>query len=139
MQTAVGDFGDPVNSSATYRVCVYDASGSAQPLLEADVQPGGTCGTKPCWKTTSGPGFSYRNKAGAPDGITALKLKAGVTGKAKVQATAKGTNLQTPPLALTLPVTVQLVIVDGVSTGCWQTTFTTATFNDPSRFSATGP
>jgi hypothetical protein len=136
--TALVEFGDPVHSSATYRVCLYDASGSPQPLLEAHVPPGGTCGTKPCWRATT-TSFSYRNNVGDPDGIIKLMLKAGVAGRAKVQAAAKGVNLQTPALPLTLPVTAQLVIDDGVSSQCWQTTFTTATVNDVSRLSAVGP
>jgi hypothetical protein len=140
VETAIAAFGDPVlHASATYRVCLYDASGNAQPLLEAHVPPGGACGNRLCWKATTAPGFVYRNRAGTPDGITTLTLKAGVTGRAKVQATAKGTNLLTPALPLTLPVTAQLVIVDGVSSECWQTTFTTAKVNDPSRLSAAGP
>jgi hypothetical protein len=138
MQTAVWDFGDPVHSSATYRVCLYDASGNPQPLLEADVPPAGTCGQKPCWKAAS-TSFVYRNPAGTPDGIIKLTLKAGVTGRAKIQATAKGEDLQTPALPLTLPVVAQLVIVDGDSSECWQTTFTTAAVNDPSRLTAVGP
>lgn len=137
-QTTLAAFGDPVNSSATYRVCLYDASGNAQPLLEADVPAASWCGAKPCWRATAS-SFSYRNKAGDPDGIIALTLKAGVTGRAKIQATAKGENLQTPALPLTLPVTAQLVIVDGDSSLCWQTTFTTAAVNDPSRLTAAGP
>jgi len=138
--TAVADFADPVHSSATYRVCLYDGSGRAQPLLEADVPPGGTCGSKPCWKATGTSGFAYRNKAGTPDGVITLSLKAGLIGKAKVRAMSKGPNLPAPTiLPLTLPITAQLVIVDGVSTECWQTTFTTVTADDAASLNATGP
>jgi len=137
-ETAIEDLGDPVRSAATYRVCLYDASGNAQPLLETQVLAGGTCGTKPCWRGTT-TSFAYRNKVGDPDGIVKLVLKAGTAGKAKVQAAAKGVNLQTPALPLTLPITAQLVIADGVSSQCWQTTFTTATVNDVSRLKAVGP
>ena len=119
-------------------MCLYDASGNAQPLLEADVPLGGVCGTRPCWRGTT-TSFAYRNAVGDPDGVIKLILKAGVAGRAKVQATAKGANLQTPALPLTLPVTAQLVIADGVSSQCWQTTFTAATVNDVSRLSAVGP
>jgi hypothetical protein len=135
---AIEEFGDPLNSSATYKVCLYDTSGNAQPLLEANVPAGGTCGTRPCWRATTA-SLAYRNNVGDPDGIIKLILKAGVTGRAKIQATAKGANLQTPALPLTLPVTAQLVIADGVSSQCWQTTFTTATVNEVSRLSAVGP
>ena len=137
-QTMLAEFHDPVHSSATYRVCLYDASGNPQPLLDADVPPGGTCGLKPCWKPTAS-GFVYKNTPGLPDGVVSLTLKTGVDGRAKIQATAKGTNLQMPALPLTLPVTAQLVIVDGAVTQCWQTTFTAAILNQPSYFRATGP
>ena len=138
-QTVLAEFRDPPYSSATYRVCLYDASGNPQPLLEADIPPGGTCGQNACWRPTGARGFVYKNKLGFPDGVVNLTLKAGADGRAKVKATAKGTNLQTPGLPLTLPVTAQLVIVDGASTQCWQTTFTAATINRPSLFRATGP
>ena len=51
-------------------------------------------------------------------------LKAGDAGSAKVIVKGKGANLPTPTLTLTLPVTVQLLIDDGMATECWQTTFT---------------
>ena len=137
-ETAIELFGDPRDGSATYQVCLYDASGNAQPLLVADVLPGSTCGTRPCWRASS-TGFTYRNRAGDPDGIIALTLKAGLPGKAKVQAKAKGANLQTPTLPLLLPITAQLVIDDGASRECWQATFSTTVINDTFRVRATGP
>jgi hypothetical protein len=119
-------------------VCLYDASGNAQPLLEADVPRAASAGPgRAGGRTTTS--FAYRNSVGDPDGVIKLMLKAGVAGRAKVQATAKGANLQTPALPLTLPVTAQLVIADGVSSRCWQTTFTATTVNDVSRLSAVGP
>lgn len=137
--TVVTDFKDPVGGSATYRVCVYDSSASTQPLMEMDVPPGGTCGTKPCWAATGTTGFVYKNKAGTTTGLTAMKLRAGVTGKALVQATGKGANLPLPTLGLTLPVTVQLLAKDISSTECWQTTFTAAKTDTAAQFSAKGP
>jgi hypothetical protein len=141
--TAATDFKDPVGGSATYHVCVYDGSARPQPLMDMDVPPGGTCGTKPCWKasgTKSGTtGFSFVNKVGTTTGLTTTKLKAGSTGKAQVQAAGKGANLPLPTLGLTLPVTVQFVAGDTVSTECWQTTFTTEKKNEATQFSAKGP
>ncbi len=81
----------------------------------------------------------YRNTIGNPDGVMKLILKAGAAGRAKIQATAKGAHLQTPALPLTLPVTAQLVIADGASSQCWQTTFTTATVDDMFSLIAVGP
>ena len=137
--TDVNAFKDPVNGSARYSVCLYDASGNNQPLMEMDVPPHGTCHTVPCWKATGTSGFSYRiSKAGTLTGITTVKLGAGAAGAAKVQARGRGANLPTPTLGLTLPVIVQLMIGDG-TTECWQTTYSTATRNDAARFSAKGP
>ncbi len=137
--TAVTDFKDPVGGSATYRVCVYDGSANSQPLMEMDVPPGGTCGTKPCWKASGTTGVSFKNKAGTTTGLTGMKLKAGTAGKAQVQTAGKGVNLPMPTLGLTLPVTVQLLIKDVSSTECWQTTFTVQKRNDSAQFSAKGP
>ena len=137
--TFMEDFHNPPYSSATYRLCLYDASGKPQPLLEADIPPAGTCGLKPCWKPIGLRGFVYKNKQALPDGVVSLKLTAGGDGKAKIQAVGRGASLQTPALPLTLPVTAQLVIVSGGSTQCWQTTFTAATIDQTSLFRATGP
>jgi len=137
--TDLTDFANPVTGSATYRVCIYDGSANPQPLLQMDVPPGGTCGTKPCWKAVKTKGFIYKNKLATSDGIVSLKLRAGVSGKAKVQATGKGEPLPTPSLPLTLPVTVQLVIQDGSTSRCWQTTYATAKRNEGAIFSAKGP
>ncbi len=141
--TAVGEFADPVNGSASYRVCLYDASANPQPLQDAELLPGGICGNQPCWKTIGQPaapkGFKYKNKPGAPNGLTSVQLQAGTAGKAKLQVQGKGTNLALPTLGLTLPVTVQLIIDDGVSSACWQTEFATAQKNTPALFKAKGP
>ena len=68
-----------------------------------------------------------------------MKLKAGSTGNAQVQAARKDANLPLPTLGLTPPATVQFVARDSVSTECWQTTFTTGKKNDPTQLSAKGP
>src|SRR5262249_16292498 len=127
--TDVTNFKDPVSGSATYRLCVYDASGHSQPLMQMDVPPGGMCGTKAGWKARGTTGFGYKNKAGTPNGLTGMKLKAGATGEAQVQAKGKGANLPTPTLGLTLPVTVQFVAEDGAGTECWQTSYSSFTAN----------
>jgi hypothetical protein len=141
--TVVGDFADPVNGSPSYRICLYDASANPQPLRNATVLPGGTCGTKPCWKIQGGivnpKGYKYRNKAATPDGISDMKLQAGTAGKAKLQVKGNGANLALPPLHLTLPVIMQLSISNGMTTQCWQTTFGTSQANTPTQFKAKGP
>ncbi len=137
--TATGDFKDPVGGTASYRVCVYDASAANQPLLEAGLVPGGTCSSKPCWKATGTTGFKMTNKAGAPSGITKALFKAGTTSpNARVVMGAKGVNIPMPALGLTLPVTVQLIADDG-TTECWQTVYTASQKNDALQFKAKGP
>ena len=137
--TTLADFRDPVNGAAEYRFCLYDGSGRSQPLLASAILAGGTCGTKPCWKATGTKGFSMANKLALPDGITKIKLGAGLAGKAKVQLTAKGANVPMPSLPLVLPVTAQLLIHDSVGTTCFQTTYTVTTVNDGLKFKAKGP
>jgi hypothetical protein len=137
--TTLADFRDPVNGTAEYRFCLYDGSGRSQPLLASAILAGGMCGTKPCWKATGTTGFSMANKLALPDGITKIKLGAGVAGKAKVQVDGKGANLPVPSLPLVLPVTAQLLIHDGVGTTCFQTTYNAAAVNDGAKFKAKGP
>jgi hypothetical protein len=142
--TAVGEFGDPVNATPTIGVCVYDASVNFQPLTQAQILPGGNCGTKPCWKlvgkVTAPLGDKYANKAATPDGLTNATLKAGATGRAQVVLKGKGSLLHNPAnLGLTLPVTAELVIRDGTGTSCWQTTYSAAGTQSSTKFSAKGP
>jgi len=123
--TDMAAFRFPDTSTASYRLCLYDAGGK---VADLDLPPGGvvpTCGTKPCWKAT-GKGFSYKNKAGGPSGITVAKLKVGEAGKAQVlvKVTGKGGNYTSPATdTLTPPVVAQLLIDDGSTTECFKTTF----------------
>src|SRR5207249_10059728 len=87
---ALADFKDPVNGSAGYRVCLYDSSGTAQPLMETAIPPGGICGTRPCWRTSGTTGFRYKNADAMPDAITAATLRSGVTGRASLAVKGKG-------------------------------------------------
>jgi len=137
--TTTGDLGNPLGTGARYELCVYDGSGSPQPLLVAAVGGGGTCRGKPCWKATGKTGFKYNDKLAAAHGITRLQLKAGLAGKSQVKVQGKGASLLPPNPSLTLPVIVQLLVNDGPSLKCWQTAFTTAAANDDQRFKAKGP
>jgi len=137
--TALGDFKDPVGGTASMEFCVYDGSGSSQPRLGSRLLAGGTCGTKPCWKLSGPTGYALANKAGMPEGVTKAKYVSGAAGKAKVQIAGKGIPLPMPVLGLTLPVTVQLLIDDGLTTECWQTTYPAALLNDAATFRAKGP
>ena len=139
--TDLTDFMNPQTGSATYRVCVYDASANTQPRMEMDVPPGGTCGALPCWKLSGQTGVGYKNKAATPNGITDLKLKSGAAGKASVQVKGKGANLPMFVLGLPTPrpVTIQLVITDGATRICWQSAYTTLKADNSAQLSAKTP
>jgi hypothetical protein len=117
--TDLADFADPVLGSASYHVCVYDGSPSPQPLLDLAVAPGGTCSGKPCWKAAGAKGFVYSDKAATHDGVTGLKLKAGVAGKSSLRLKGAGALLGLAPLPPSTPVTVQLLVDDGLTVECW--------------------
>jgi 6-phosphogluconolactonase (cycloisomerase 2 family) len=131
--TEASDFSDPVGGAATYRVCVYDSSASGQSVFSAGIPAGAggaLCGGKPCWRRR-GPelapkGYKFKDKAGEPDGVTNVKMKAGVAGKSQIQVKGKGQLLAPPDTAaLVLPVTIQLLVDDG-TVECFQTTFSSA-------------
>lgn len=136
--TTAADLGTATASDATYAICIYDGSNAAQPLRSLFVQGDGLCNGTACWKATS-TGYKYRNSKGNDDGVMSLLLKAGADGKSRVQVKARGSSLLPPSLALTLPVTVQLVVADSAGMRCWQTAFTSASANDSARFKAKGP
>jgi hypothetical protein len=134
--TTFADFGTPATSSHV-RLCLYD--GAAPTLVAGAIAPaGGTCAGKPCWKATgTDKGYGYKDKLGTPTGITALKLKAGVAGKAQIQVQAKGVNADVPLLPLTGPVLVQLSVDGGA---CFEAQYQPAAFakNEPGQFKAKG-
>ncbi len=135
--TDLADFFDAVNGSAQYHVCLYDASPSPQPRLDVGASAGGLCGDAACWKATGTKGYRYKDKLATSDGLSLLKLKSGAAGKSKIIAKASGANLILPELPLTLPVVVQLLVDDGVTPQCWQSTFSdTPQKNDDAKFKA---
>jgi len=141
------DFKDPVNGSASYRWCVYDATGL---ISGHDVAAGGTCGGKPCWKRSGKPdapkGFKYGNKNGNASGVTQLKFKAGADTKAQVSIKAKNkkgaaVNFAAAALPVVEPVVSQIVIDDSGQTVCFETVFdgTDPKKNKDKQYSAKGP
>ena len=80
---ATADFGDPTTMSH-YVLCIYDASSLT---MSAQAPAGGTCGTRPCWRTWKlAGGFKYVAKAATPPGLRKLFLRAGSAGRARIQA-----------------------------------------------------
>jgi hypothetical protein len=128
--TQTTDFGDPLNTD-DYALCVFDSLGGL--LLKSDAPAGGVCGTKPCWKALGIKGFGYKDSLRTPDGADKILLKAGLAGKAKTQFKAKGDNIQSFSLPLSLPVTAQIQSENGQ---CWAATFsaTSASKNDGTQF-----
>jgi cysteine-rich repeat protein len=115
--TPVGDFGNPAINT-DYQVCVYDQSGLR---LDARAPHAGVCAAKACWKATGTNGFKYKDKDLTPDGISQIVLKAGISGKAKIQVQGRGSLLAMPSLtSLTQPVTIQIQATNGI---CWETVF----------------
>lgn len=97
----IADFGAP-DATTTTRVCIYDDRG----LLESAVlPPGGNCGGRPCWRTSS-KGFAFVDKAGSNDGVVKLLLGGSpAAGRAGGLVDAKGTAVSP-----TLPVQGTLVV-----------------------------
>lgn len=127
------DFGDPTATTGQ-ALCLYDASGSGDALVAAEVRPGGTCGAKPCWKATNS-GFVYKASLPdrQPDGVAKMALKAGPAGKSSIKVIVAGGALGLPADAFVPPVVVQLQDTDG---GCWEATVTTPAINEPGKFKA---
>ncbi len=144
---ALGDLGDPVNGSTSYRLCVYDQTGGLPVFkMGAMVGPGGPCGDSQCWRALGSTGVGYKNKAGDADGITKLWLKSGAAGKSKVQLRGGGAFLPLPtPMSETeffdqdAAVIVQLSASSPAN--CWSSTFdgSSTKRNDSAQFKAVTP
>ena len=130
---ALGDFGTPIGSTS-YALCIYDEAGGV-PSNAYHGQPPGGCGTAACWTPSSTTGCKFKSKTGAPDGITNLLLKAGAADKAKVEVSAGKLDLALSPFPLQQ--SRRVVAQVRTSTGqCWGATFSTATKNTATKFSA---
>jgi len=136
--TSLSDFGDPVNGTTSYQLCVYDSVLSVPtPVMALMAPPGGICAGKPCWAAKK-TGFLYKDKNLTNDGLMQLQFVAGADGKAKIVVKGKGVNLPVPApagpglFAQDIVVTVQLVNSDGV---CWEADFSApAKKNDLKQF-----
>jgi hypothetical protein len=106
---------------------VYDTTGGVPSLVvTARLPAGGVCANgRPCWKALNGKGFKYTDTQLTPDGVQKALLKAGVSGKAKLQVIVKGPYLSLPPqangkvLQQSPQVVVQLVN-DAPTPLCWE-------------------
>jgi len=136
--TALSDFGDPVNGTTSYTLCIYDESaGVPNAVMTLTAPPGGECSGKPCWAAKT-KGFLYKDNSLTNDGLRQLQVTAGAAGKARIVVKGKGERLPLPvPVGLSLfdqdtAVIVQLVTSDGM---CWEADFSApAKRNDSQQF-----
>jgi hypothetical protein len=131
--TTLPQLGSPTTTTG-YTLCMWDQSANPQPIFRAQIAPGGTCATKPCWKAINN-GDKFKDKAASQHGMQNIVVKAGAAGKAKITLKGKGTPLQPPALPLTPTVTVQLKNDSGT---CWTAPFSTPQLNLPDQFKAKG-
>jgi hypothetical protein len=120
-----------------YDFCLFDESGAAPVrLLAARAEGGRACGTRPCWRA-SARGMRYSDRAATSDGLTSVRVTAGVEGLAKAQVKGRGALLGLPALPLGLPVRVQLQAEGGI---CWEAAFDAgnALRNDATQFLGRG-
>jgi probable HAF family extracellular repeat protein/cysteine-rich repeat protein len=133
--TTKAEFGDPL-AETSYAFCIYDESaGVPARVYSRVVAPGGTCGTKPCWKATK-TGYQYKNVGLAPDGELKLLLKEGLApGKAALKLKGKGSALALPPLPLDQDprVRAQLRSSEGL---CWEAGYSGFKKNETMQFKA---
>jgi len=130
--TTAAEFGDPT-ATEHFIICGWD--GADAPILSARAEAGGTCSGKPCWKASGNPpkGYKYKFKAGAPDGITAISVKEGVDGKAKMSVKAKGSALVLGSLPIPQspgPLRIQLINSLG---SCWGASYSSPPKSDPAE------
>lgn len=126
------DLGDPT-AQTDVAVCVYDQSGK---LVGGGLRPGAGQAPTAGWKH-AGIVLDYSDVLAASHGIGKVRIRpdGGVKGTAQVRG--KGAGLGAMSLPASLPVTAQLVNLDGGD--CWDATFFSATKNDATRFTAKTP
>lgn len=102
----VATFGDPVAGTTGYAICLYDESNTRIAALRVN-RAQAQCGTRPCWKAISGPGFKYSDKLSSADGVVQVLVKAGVASNGKMLGKGKN-NLAKGLTALPTGVAQQL-------------------------------
>jgi len=118
----LADLGSPTVDT-TYTLClsdlVYDSSFHVTPRsIHTMTAPAGSR-----WLPTSR-GFQYVDKSGTPNGLSAITLVSGVTGKAKIKVKGKGANLFLPklgPIDAALVSALPLVQLKASNGRCWDT------------------
>jgi hypothetical protein len=135
--TTVQEFLDPIGGSPAIRVCIYGRP-VAPPVREMEIPSCCRVLEQSVLAADRNEGYKFEDKSASPDGITKASLQAGSEGKSLIAVKGQGSNLDAPELPLAFPVTVQMVIDNGVMKTCWQSTFDTARRNDSETLSAKG-
>lgn len=80
--TAQADFGDPVDGTTVFQLCIYDDVQALAGMYGVD-RAGAACGpkAKPCWRPISTKGYRYSDPDAATDGFFKLLGKSGAEGK----------------------------------------------------------
>lgn len=127
--TLVTEFADPLTAGETWSWCTYDNG----VLVHGSDVAAGAVG----WAATGTTGFQFK---GDVEGVSQIKAKAGVDGKAQILVKAKSKlgNFVSPTLPFATPTVGQLVIDDGVTSVCFQTTAGVPKKNDAVMFQAAG-
>jgi cysteine-rich repeat protein len=112
---ALGELGDPT-AATDYTLCLYRNDPSADDVglvFTAAAPAGGTCGSRPCWRSIPGKGFLYSDRAATPDGLRKIVLRAGGSGQASALVRGAGPNLRFRPVLGPQPVIAQLRAANG--------------------------
>jgi trypsin/pre-peptidase len=131
--TTKAQFGAPTLSTS-YDLCIYDqTAGVDQVIYRTHLAAGAACNGNPCW-TQNRRGYRYRDSRTTNGGITAVSLKEGADGKARITLVGKGDALSLPGLPVSQPSTVTVQLSNGSS--CWEARFSTNSDNSTTEFKA---
>jgi uncharacterized delta-60 repeat protein len=115
--TSLADLEDP-SASENYDLCLF--ASSYVPLWHATLQGGATCGTRPCWKASSRPGFQFFDRDRSSSGVQRFSILAGDDGESEIQLKAGRENLV--DMSLITHTDWLIVQVERENGACWQAT-----------------
>ncbi|HYC54683.1 MAG TPA: sialidase family protein [Candidatus Binatia bacterium] len=120
-------FGDPL-ASTSYLFCVYEETTSGpQLIVEREIEAGGSCGSKPCWKKTRG-GYRYADSRKAVSPVKSLSMSSSSHGVSRFQLALAGPALSPPTLPISADaLTVQLNRIG--TDDCWTSLHTRLSVN----------
>lgn len=138
------DFGQPVNGTTRYTVCVYGGSDELLASMEVD-RAGAVCGTAPCWKALGPKGFRYFDDEASAGGIAKIVGKGGHAGRGQVVVSGRN-NSSKGQTALPTELTASLAgsrraTLQGTTSdaACFSATVTHIRKADRTEFRATKP